>query len=596
MMQTYATPHQAIFASLALTLAFMNASWAQSELIVSGTLRNEDTKAKLAEVEVSVLQNGEPFDQITADRNGRYFLELPMGQDYTIVFGTQGMVSKRVQINSSGTPEGVLEEGFMFDLDMSLFEDIEGFDASILDTPIGIASFDDRSERIQFDLDHTNDMRRRIDRELDRLANLEEDLERAQMRYDNAMEDAARAEARERWEDAYEEFEKALTFIPGDERAQAGMDRMGRALGALAQAEEDAQRALDEAAAEEAAALAAEEAAAAALLAEEAAAADAAARAEEAAARQAEAAARAEEAAAREAEANQPDVPEEQESPEEQVQEEELEEELEEEREVNVPEPQLVPEQREDTSGALLEATEAEWKRKQDQLEADRKARQAQAQARAKNWSQRASNAEDEAEAYYRKALESERQATAADVQDVKDGQMIQSERWKAEAAGRARNARKEMMSLDNGTRTALARDIDQPYEGREAEHRRKRAASWDELESFKRANQTRQNNQAQAVKNRGQSALMEMDLKVAASKERGFDLSLPPEDRDIPQGVHETSYEIQNGLVIMRTVRDGDVVQRYRKVVMKTGTYYFCGDQSITKDRWMLETNLSFD
>ena len=595
-MQTYATPLQAIFASLALTLAFMNASWAQSELIVSGTLRNEDTKAKLAEVEVSVLQNGEPFDEITADRNGRYFLELPMGQDYTIVFGTQGMVSKRVQINSSGTPEGVLEEGFMFDLDMSLFEDIEGFDASILDTPIGIASFDDRSERIQFDLDHTNDMRRRIDRELDRLANLEEDLERAQMRYDNAMEDAARAEARERWEDAYEEFEKALTFIPGDERAQAGMDRMGRALGALAQAEEDAQRALDEAAAEEAAGLAAEEAAAAALLAEEAAAADAAARAEEAAARQAEAAARAEEAAAREAEANQPDAPEEQESPEEQVQEEELEEELQEEREVNVPEPQVVPEQREDTSGALLEATEAEWKRKQAQLEADRQARQAQAQARAKNWSQRASNAEDEAEAYYRKALESERQATAADVQDVKDGQMIQSERWKAEAAGRSRNARQEMMSLDNGTRTALARDIDLPYEGREAEHRRKRAASWDELEAFKRANQTRQNNQAQAVKNRGQSALMEMDLKVAASKDRGFDLSLPPEDRDIPQGVHETSYEIQNGLVIMRTVRDGDVVQRYRKVVMKTGTYYFCGDQSITKDRWMLETNLSFD
>ena len=58
-MQTYATPLQAIFASLALTLACMNASWAQSELIVSGTLRNEDTKAKLAEVEVSVLQNGE---------------------------------------------------------------------------------------------------------------------------------------------------------------------------------------------------------------------------------------------------------------------------------------------------------------------------------------------------------------------------------------------------------------------------------------------------------------------------------------------------------------------------------------------------------
>ena len=45
-----------------------------------------------------------------------------------------------------------------------------------------------------------------------------------------------------------------------------------------------------------------------------------------------------------------------------------------------------------------------------------------------------------------------------------------------------------------------------------------------------------------------------------------------------------------------MRTVRSGDVVKRYRKVVMKTGTYYFCGDRSITEIRWDLETNLSYD
>ena len=82
----------------------------------------------------------------------------------------------------------------------------------------------------------------------------------------------------------------------------------------------------------------------------------------------------------------------------------------------------------------------------------------------------------------------------------------------------------------------------------------------------------------------------------LEASKDYGSEMTLSPEDRDIPQGVQETSYDIQNGLVIMRTVRSGDVVKRYRKVVMKTGTYYFCGDRSITKTRWDLETNFAYD
>ena len=50
----------------------------------------------------------------------------------------------------------------------------------------------------------------------------------------------------------------------------------------------------------------------------------------------------------------------------------------------------------------------------------------------------------------------------------------------------------------------------------------------------------------------------------------------LNPEDRDIPQGVTQSVDEIQNGKVITRIVRIGDVVTRYRKVIMKTGTYYF--------------------
>ena len=122
------------------------------------------------------------------------------------------------------------------------------------------------------------------------------------------------------------------------------------------------------------------------------------------------------------------------------------------------------------------------------------------------------------------------------------------------------------------------------------------RAANLAEIDALKASNEALQAGSAARLKNQGQEAMLDADIMVEASKERRLPVSLSPEDRDIPQGVQETSYDIQNGLVIMRTVRSGDVVKRYRKVVMKTGTYYFCGDRSITEIRWDLETNLSYD
>jgi hypothetical protein len=626
MMQTYATPTRArrpwiqgVFAVLCF-LFLATSAWSQSEsLVVSGSLKHEDTKERLDNVMVSVLQDGSAFDEIQVDRNGKYFLDLPLRHNYVIVFSSDGMISKRVAINSAQTPEGQLSDGFMFDLDMSLFDTIEGFDEGIMETPIGIASFDDRSGRIQFDLDHTNDMRRRIDDELDRLAELADDMERAQMRYDNAMEDADRAEARQRWDDAKDEFEKALDFKPGDAAAQAGLDRVSAQLDVLRQAEEAAAAveaaaaAADEAArqAEENAAREAAEAASrsereaqeardaelAAEQAEEQARADQEARdraAEEDASRAQEAADQAardrteQEAADRAAQVQAGDdaaaarqAQREAEAAERQAQ-----------LEANSAEQQALL----DAEKGEREARQREWDARQDAREAEKRDRQAQAQARAQSLSQRSSKAEDEAEAYYRQALESERQAMAAEVQDVKYEVSIQAERWNAEANDRARDARRSVLSLDNGTRGTTGREVGQAYEGREEEHRLKRAAQLAEIEALKQADEALKAQSSARLKNESQGALLDLDMTVEASKERGVPVGLSPEDRDIPQGVQETSYDIQNGLVIMRTVRQGDVVKRYRKVVMKTGTYYFCGDQSITKTRWELETNFSYD
>ena len=591
-MQTYTTPtmNGTSFSAHALRVSVLwlllgcgvsMGAWGQS-LVISGTLRNEDTRDKMDNVTVTVIQNGEAFDQIDVDRNGKYFLDVPLRSDYMIEFSAPDMVTKRVQIDGAAVPPSELNDGFTFDLDMSLFAYVEGFDESLLDTPIGIATFNERSARIEFDLSHTNDMRRKVANELDRVANLEEDLARARMRYDNAMEDGERAEARGRWEDAYDEYEKALSFIPGDEAATAGMARAEAALNADAEAEAAAL------AEEQAAAQAAEQAEADARAAEEQAAreAEAASRAaEEEAARAADAAARAEEAAAR-AEESRRQADADREALEAQ------------EAAAAAAQEAAQQEMAADVEAAedARKARERAWEEEQAAREAERLARQQEAKSRAQNWSQRTSKTEDEAEAYYRQALQSERQAAAAEVQGQKDDVTSQNDRWRAEAEGRAAEARRQSSAQDNGVRLVNPKDVQDAYPGREPEHRQERAAVLEEIEALKRANNALKSMRSEGGRNRGLDAMLDLDMQVAASKEQGQDLALSSEDRDIPQGVQETSYDIQNGLVIQRTVRIGDVVERYRKVVTKTGTYYFRGDKSITKDLWEMNTNLSYD
>lgn len=59
----------------------------------------------------------------------------------------------------------------------------------------------------------------------------------------------------------------------------------------------------------------------------------------------------------------------------------------------------------------------------------------------------------------------------------------------------------------------------------------------------------------------------------------------------NLQEGVTETSFDYGNKKIIERTVKSGNKVDTYRKVVSKTGIYYFKNNKSITEQMWILET-----
>jgi hypothetical protein len=530
----------------------------ESMLQVSGTIKDEDSGRKLPGCVVVVFQDGSEFDRLEVDNNAGYSFELPLRHLYTFQFVRDGFTSKKVSLDVSDVPDTDAVDGFGFDLDMTLFKTIEGFDESILDTPIGMGTYDVETGKFNFDMDHTDRVKQRIENEKNRILSIEENRSKNKRAYDVAMKQGENAMKKKNWQEALGFFEEALVLIPDEEEAIEERDKARRELDAISadlseqQAEEDAARAAKEA---EAAALEAER------LAQEAdarqrkadadarnaqsnqaaadadAAANAAADADAAATAAANAAANADADAAANAAAAQGEAADQKAAEE------------------------LARQTQIDYDAAQAEIEAANERDAEEAEEADRK--------RSALLANTASNEPDEAEKYYRDALKSESKARSDELAARVQAERDLLKRRKEEAKQRSQGELDEMISGYRSEDNSVAY-VDPVY--RNYEH----SVTYD----------------APVYRDYDNSVTYDAPVYIET---HGIP-TISESDMDLPQGFYESSYKIQNGIVIERTIRNGDHVVHYRKVVMKTGTYYFKQRQSITSTVWHRETTLVYD
>ena len=236
-------------------------------------------------------------------------------------------------------------------------------------------------------------------------------------------------------------------------------------------------------------------------------------------------------------------------------------------------------------------------------------------------------NTADDADHFFREALKSENQARAAEIEKKKQDSKMRLQQREEEAKSRgnamdvvdahrthqefidshentAQNMRafhaelitsqkQKMQVLDKSTQ----KSPQQMYEGRAAEHQ-------DKIEN------TQSLLNAQTMRHKGQ-----MDQRRIDANSDGYEVAqahnsvyrgeyersagtptLNKKDKEVPQGWNGTSDDIPNGKVIELTFREGDKVIRYRKVLMKTGTFYFRDNSSITASIFYRETTVFHD
>jgi hypothetical protein len=127
-----------------------------------------------------------------------------------------------------------------------------------------------------------------------------------------------------------------------------------------------------------------------------------------------------------------------------------------------------------------------------------------------------------------------------------------------------------------------------------------------DQLDDGKDINQRKNANEIEKAKKDYEYSEMELEMESANkrydSRNAAFEkkagepkdekeyLAVPGTE-ELKEGVTEKSYQLGNKMVTERSVKVGNKVDNYKKVVSKTGIYYFCNGRSITESTWRTAT-----
>ena len=126
-----------LFAALLLVAPIANAA----HLRVHGLVTDAGTREPLADVLVRVYKDGVKLQSFTTGANGHYAMALENGGEYVIRFSMQGRVTKCYAVDTNGPSWE--NDGSMSDVEveMTLFERVDGLDLSYFDMPMGMARF-----------------------------------------------------------------------------------------------------------------------------------------------------------------------------------------------------------------------------------------------------------------------------------------------------------------------------------------------------------------------------------------------------------------------------------------------------------------------
>jgi hypothetical protein len=149
------------------------------------------------------------------------------------------------------------------------------------------------------------------------------------------------------------------------------------------------------------------------------------------------------------------------------------------------------------------------------------------------------------------------------------------------------RNASKELISQRNDAIEAKKQEHSNVADGKDAQ----REARAQDIEAKKAQVELSTTEQRQKSQLTQLTAAEKIQMKDKGERKSELDYLVVEGTETLPEGVTENSFKLGEKMVTERTVKVGNKIDKYRKVVSKTGTYYFKNGKSITEGTWKQET-----
>jgi hypothetical protein len=193
-----------------------NAQWTFD---IDVTVRKEETKKRLEGATIIVKRNGATWKTVTVPTNGKVEISLLPDANYLIEFSKPGHVTKKIGVTlKDNIPAEDSKYGFGESFEISLFEEMDDLDVSILNKPIAKYKFDPATAYMAFDPDYTKTIQKELERlkkELaERLKAEEANRKANQKTYDAAIASADKAYNLKKWAEAKPFYEKAAKIFP----------------------------------------------------------------------------------------------------------------------------------------------------------------------------------------------------------------------------------------------------------------------------------------------------------------------------------------------------------------------------------------------
>lgn len=128
-------------------------------LRVQGAVLDLDDGRPLGGVEVKVYRDGVRQPSVRTGANGRYSVVLDRGGEYALRFSLPGHVSKCFAVDTRGAAWEGDRRVKLLEVDMILFEPLDGLDLGFFDMPMGIARFDPMTGNVIWNADHERRIR-----------------------------------------------------------------------------------------------------------------------------------------------------------------------------------------------------------------------------------------------------------------------------------------------------------------------------------------------------------------------------------------------------------------------------------------------------